>query len=445
MKVALIFDHFGPYHLARVRAASRVMDLTCIELHAKSRSYGWDAGKPASDVELVSLPATELRGRDERRWLEPHLARALREAKPDVVAVNGWGDFMSLESLRWCLRNRVPAVVMSESTAWDEPRWWHREFVKGRIVRMFSAGLVGGAPQRDYLAQLGVPANRIETGYDVVDNGHFARESAKWRTAGPRDDGTERPEAAVKGGGAAGGCGGSVDQCFSKPVSEGAGGGAAGSCGVSGEQLLEDRPRPYFLVSSRFIERKNLRRLIDAYADYRRRLDSSLPPWGLVLLGTGDGREELERYVKECGVEGVVFAGFQQIDALPRWYAGAGAFVHVALTEPWGLVVNEAMASRLPVIVSERCGCAQDLVQEGVNGFLFDPEKTEVLAGLMTKVAAPDFPHEAFGEASRRIIAEWAPERFASGLLGAAQAAMQTGARRVGWLDRVFLEILSRR
>jgi glycosyltransferase involved in cell wall biosynthesis len=165
----------------------------------------------------------------------------------------------------------------------------------------------------------------------------------------------------------------------------------------------------------------------------------------LVLLGSGNGREELERYVSVNGIEGIVFAGFQQIDVLPRWYAGAGAFVHAALTEPWGLVVNEAMASGLPVIVSERCGCAQDLVQDGVNGFLFDPEKTEVLAGLMTKVAAPDFPREAFGEASRRIIAKWGPERFAAGLQAAAQAAMQAGARRLGWLDRVLLEILSRR
>jgi 1,2-diacylglycerol 3-alpha-glucosyltransferase len=51
----------------------------------------------------------------------------------------------------------------------------------------------------------------------------------------------------------------------------------------------------------------------------------------------------------------------------------ASAFIQASTTEQWGLVVNEAMASGLPVLVSERCGCAPDLVKNGVNGYTFDP------------------------------------------------------------------------
>ena len=64
------------------------------------------------------------------------------------------------------------------------------------------------------------------------------------------------------------------------------------------------------------------------------------------------------------------------------------AFVHASASEQWGLVVNEAMAAGLPVIVSERCGCAPDLVREGVNGLTFDPCDVAELAGLMERVAA---------------------------------------------------------
>lgn len=413
MKVALIFDHFGPYHLARARAAARVMEVTCIELHAKSRSYGWDAGKPAGEIELVALPDTDLRGAQERRWLESHLARALHEAKPDAVAINGWGDFMSAESLRWCVRKGVPAIVMSETTAWDEPRKPHREWIKSRMVRIFSAGLAGGTPQKEYLAQLGLPAEVVEIGYDAVDNGHFADEAAK-----------VREEWRVK----------SHESRVASDGEEGA---------------------PYFLASARFIPKKNLGRLLEAYAEYLKRFQCSVAsiqpetkrnvPWDLVLLGDGPMREELVRYVNEKGIKGVVFAGFRQIGELPRFYAGAGCFVHASTTEQWGLVVNEAMACGLPVIVSERCGCARDLVKDGVNGFHFDPWNVEQLAALMTKVSAPGFPRADFGEASRRIVADFGPERFAHGLKAAVSHAVKKGAHRPSLLDRLILDLVCRR
>jgi len=235
MKVALIFDHFGPYHLARARAAAEVMDVTCVELHTKSRSYGWDAGELVRDVKLVALPETDLRGAAERKWLEPHLVRALQEAKPDAVAINGWGDFMSAESLRWCVRNGVPAIVMSESTAWDGPRRWYREWLKGRMVKMFSAGLAGGTPQREYLLRLGLPEAAVEIGYDAVDNQYFAtkvgevREELRVKSEAWEGGKVERCEGGKVGtwedGGAAEGCGVSVDQFLSKPVSEGVEGG----------------------------------------------------------------------------------------------------------------------------------------------------------------------------------------------------------------------------
>ena len=84
----------------------------------------------------------------------------------------------------------------------------------------------------------------------------------------------------------------------------------------------------------------------------------------------------------------VILAGFKQYDELPAYYGLASAFVHASTTEQWGLVVNEAMASGLPVLVSDRCGCAPDLVEDGVNGFTFDPYDVEALAGLMQRVAA---------------------------------------------------------
>lgn len=406
MKVVLIFDHFGPYHLARAKAAAEVMDVACIELHAKSRSYGWEVAREGGGPELTSLPDVGVRGRSERRMLEPHLAAALGGAAPDVVAINGWGDFMSLESLRWCVRNGVPAIVMSESTAWDESRAGCREFLKRRVIRMFLAGLVGGTPQKEYLVKLGMSAANVEIGYDAVDNNFFAAETERWRAA----DGEVR--------------------------------------------------KPYFLASARFVAKKNLKCLVAAYAEYRKSFSLGKGLWGLVLLGDGELRGELERQMEGLGLEvregapweadfggeGVLWLpGFRQVGELPRFYAGAGCFVHASMTEQWGLVVNEAMASGLPVIVSERCGCARDLVEAGVNGFCFDPGKPGELAKLMLDVAGPEFPRRDFGDASRRIIGEFGPRRFALGLRAAANTAVRRGAPRASWLDRAVLDLLCHR
>ena len=167
-------------------------------------------------------------------------------------------------------------------------------------------------------------------------------------------------------------------------------------------------------------------------------------PWHLVLLGDGPLRPEIEALVAKLDLQNCVhLPGFRQYDQLPAYYGLAGAFVHASTTEQWGLVVNEAMASGLPVIVSNRCGCAADLVQEGVNGFTFDPHDAEQLAKLMLTISDPRFPTSDFGAASRRIIADWGPERFARGLQAAAECARQAGPARPGLLDQLILRLLA--
>ena len=123
----------------------------------------------------------------------------------------------------------------------------------------------------------------------------------------------------------------------------------------------------------------------------------------------------------------------------------ASAFVHASTTEQWGLVVNEAMAAGLPVLVSNRCGCAPDLVRDGVNGFTFDPYDVDRLADLMLKVSSDQCDREAMGQASRAIIKDWGPERFADGLMQAVAVARSRPLPRASWLDRSLLWALVHR
>ena len=283
---------------------------------------------------------------------------------------------------------RIPIVVMSESSRQDEPRSWWKEAIKRRIVGLYSAALVGGQRHVEYLVELGMPRERIFTGYDVVDNDYFARRTAKIR-----------------------------DSRFE----------------IRKKYVL---PENYFLASARFVEKKNLPKLIQAYAEYRQQsfvfakttADKEIAtnvPWDLVLLGDGPLRETLNSQLSTLNLnEHVHLPGFKPYDELPAYYALANAFVHASTTEQWGLVVNEAIASGLPVIVSDRCGCAPELING--NGFTFDPtNEHELSARLLEMASLSDDERKHLGENSYRIAANFAPERFGEGLERAASVAME--------------------
>jgi len=208
-------------------------------------------------------------------------------------------------------------------------------------------------------------------------------------------------------------------------------------------------PENYFLACARFIEKKNLPRLLEAYARYHalcgRNEDGppgrGLSPWHLVLLGDGVLRETLVSQISRLNLQNhVLLPGFKQYADLPTYYALAGAFVHASVVEQWGLVVNEAMASGLPVLVSNRCGCASDLVLAGQNGFTFDPYDVEGVAGIMQRISNMETgARKSLGHESERIIAEWSPKRFADGLNRAACQALEVDLPKATWTDRLLL------
>jgi glycosyltransferase involved in cell wall biosynthesis len=189
--------------------------------------------------------------------------------------------------------------------------------------------------------------------------------------------------------------------------------------------------------------------LIEAYTSYSHHLGPTTPestPWSLCFLGDGAQKPALMARASELGLDvaasapwevdvqdaasathtgvtamaaierrqgvrpTVYFPGFRQIQELPRFFAHAGCFIHPAMEEPWGLVINEAMACGLPILSSTNVGAAEELVDDGVNGWKFDPSDVKALADFMFTLSTqrPEVL-ESMGDASRRILVERAP------------------------------------
>lgn len=394
--LAVLVHRFGPYHLARLRAVAAERPMVAVEYSSVDPTYQWRPTSPSGSFQAHTLFASdEVRSQPVERT-RARVAEVLDRIGPAAVAIPGWSARASLLGLEWCLRRDVPAVVMSESQATDERRTAPREWAKSRIVGTFSAALVGGSAHQRYLERLGMPFNCIATGYDVVDNEHFARGA----------DAARADEAVLRS-----------------------------SLGL---------PERYFLASSRFIPKKNLERLLESYAIYRRRSGPSA--WKLVLLGDGALKPSLLAQRDRMALtEDVVMPGFKQYEELPHYYGLAKAFVHASTVEQWGLVVNEAMAAGLPVVVSKRCGCVPELVRDGVNGYAFDPFDTVDLVRCLERVASDETDLAAMGLASRELVAHWTPEAFSRGMSAAVSAAKGRQAPRPTALDRLLLTGLARR
>lgn len=459
-RLLIHFARFGPYHHARLRAAHTILaplgwEVIGLETAGTDATYAWAENQPDFErVRVVTAFPSRVHEEITAAECRNTLPRLLDELAPDALAIAGWGSPDALVCLSWCRKHEVKRIVMSETREADGKRMWWKEWIKRYLISRFDGALVGGKSHRDYLVKLGMSADKIHIGYNVVDNAYFAEEVAKSRRQGAGDR-----EAGVRG--------------------QESGGGV--SRATTNNQ--EPRTLPFFLASNRFVERKNLVRLLDVYAAYARREQmaggrrqgsgdrdqesggSTQQPvrrsfsevgsstWSLCLLGDGELKPALIAKCHELGLRviesapweipssqssinnpqstivnqasgcsptaGIVFfPGFRQIDELPRFYAHAGCFVHPALEEPWGLVINEAMAAGLPILSGNNAGAAEELVDEGVNGWAFDATNVTEMVDCLTRVTELDEEaRAALGQASKRILEERCPtEAFGLGL-----------------------------
>lgn len=371
LKVALLFRNYGPYHFARLAALTELgqrqnWQVIGMELARSEADYGWKIEPNHLPDRFISvLPEQELET-ESPFAIAKQLWKTLAIVNPDVMAIAGYFDLGMLAAMGWGKWQRKRLVLMSDSKADDAVRHPMKEQFKRWIVGQYHAAIVAGKPQYRYLTDLGMPPEKIFFGFDVVGNEMFH----------PRRIGA----------------------------------------------LPNPHPRPFFLTISRFVPKKNLFVLLEAYATY---VQQSLSPWDLVLCGAGELSAQIEQTVATLGLqERVRLPGFLQQSELLPYFAHAECLIHASRQEQWGLVVNEAMAAGLPVLVSNRCGCYEDLVLEGISGFGFDPDNPEQLSFLMQKMSSPEIDVALMREAALSRIEKFTPEYFAEQLAQAIQVAI---------------------
>lgn len=179
--------------------------------------------------------------------------------------------------------------------------------------------------------------------------------------------------------------------------------------------------RPVILFASKLQQRKHADHLLEAYSRFLADTPPHLRPY-LVIVGDGEQRAQLESQAKQLGLEDVRFAGFRNQSELPRYFQLADVFVLPSRHEPWGLIVNEAMASGCAVIVSTDVGCHPDLVTNGVEGCVFPVGDIDALTQALRYVFSSPETATRMGEAARKRIQSWTYEEDVQGLRKALAA-----------------------
>lgn len=384
MKVVITHTDFRLYWPSRILALQEALEvrgdeLYTIEIAGSGSPYAF-SDKEGAGARLIRnwiclFPATRMEEIPAARAFRVLLAK-LHELKPDVILSGSIAYSSGATAVYWAKTNHKPVIIFDDIRPEDVPRNTLVNYIKKLIYSQVDAVLCPAAPWTEAFLRWHFRREQLFFGVDVVDNGF-------WRKPDP--------QATLAG------------EMQATPAS------------LSG---------PYFLAVGRQIPAKNFLFLLQVYAQYRAVTEGRgcLP---LVMIGEGPERQQLETYIKKRGINEVHLLPFVNPEVLRTFYHRAAALVLPSRSETWGLVVNEAMAAGLPVLVSRACGCAAVLVEEGVNGYTFSPNSPDqLLEALLSFTKEGPAGRAAMGKASERLIRPWDLDQFVKGSLEAIHYAM---------------------
>jgi glycosyltransferase involved in cell wall biosynthesis len=374
-KLVIVTEIIAPYRIPVFNALAQrpEIDLHVIFLSESDPALRqWLVYKEEIKFPYDVLPSWRQRFGKYNILLNRGMHSSLSRIQPDVVVCGGYNYPASWTAARWAKAHRVPFLLWTESTAFDLRRRYRVvEFIKKRFLKMCAAFVVPGKSSLHYLQDLGIPAERIATAPNAVDTTLFSKLAEAARHS----------ESQVR--------------------------------------ARHRLPARYFLYVGRLVKAKGVFDLLHAYSQLNPEIRSSV---GLVLVGDGSDRQQLVELAANITPGTIQIPGFAHREQLSEIYALADGFIFPTHSDPWGLVVNEAMACGLPVLATTVAGCTLDLVQDGWNGFVVPPRDPTRLAAAMENLAIDSTLRTEMGRRSRERVESYSPAAWARGMLEAVQS-----------------------
>ena len=358
-KLLIIHGIWSPYSHARFVAIAKNLkdtELTVFFQNSSVKYRKWDAKITDSSYHMVFLKNIAIPVSANTAFvcnINYTIYQDIKRYNPDRIIVAGWDSFATLAAIVYAKRHDKEIVLWTDSTIHENSfiRTISMPYVT-LIMRFFDGFISGGTAAAEYLRTLGVRRN-IENFYNPVDVDHFSKQ-------------------------------GLLSLQAKRMVRE--------KIGVRDNSKI-------IIFSGRLVTIKCVNLLIEAFLRVNRQFHD------IELLIVGYGPEE-HRLKKLAGNNrNIHFLGHRGIDEIPMIYGIADILVLPSISEPWGLVVNEAMACGCAIIVSDRCGCSRDLIQD--NGIIVEGGKLDPLVEALEQLVSSESRLKAMKKKSIEIILEF--------------------------------------
>lgn len=304
------------------------------------------------------------------RLVNPGIVSKIVSSRYDaIVFFLGWGSITALLGIAACRMSGTPLMLYGDSSFVGPQTPLRRAFLRA-VVGSADAYLVSGAFNADFYRHYGADPRRFYSVPWAIDNDRYI-EASRF-AAGERDAFRLR-------------------------------------LGISPDDFV-------VVYSGKLLPRKDPMTLLRAAAAMKHGARTAV-----LFLGHGELRGELESFARERGLK-THFPGFVNQSELPKHYAAADVFVLPSLDDPRATVVNEAMASGLPVIITDRCGPAGDIVKDGWNGYVIAAQDVTNLASRLDALAGDATLREAMAARSLEMIKTWNYDRGVEGVREALRA-----------------------
>ncbi|HJX58993.1 MAG TPA: glycosyltransferase family 4 protein [Patescibacteria group bacterium] len=298
-------------------------------------------------------------------------------SKPNVVIAPGWADFPSYVSAIYCKLFGKKLILRSESTVYED-NWRRKVFMPLTkfMVNCADAYIAAGTRAKNYLVKLGAKKEKIFVGYSAIDVKLFSLVSkASWAEK------------------------------------------------VALRKKLGIGPKDRVVMfNGQLIIRKGVYDLLEAF----KKILLSFPNATLLMVGYGMEMLGIEKYIRDNRLtKKVILTGFVDNKLLPKYYGISDIFVLPSREETWGMVINEAMASGLPVITGDKVGAGADLIKSGVNGYIFPSGNINKMVTAIEKLLKDRSKRVRFGMESRRIINSFGIDQLVEAILKSIYSVRQ--------------------
>lgn len=383
-KVGFITNIPSPYRIPLFKELCKndSYDFHFIFFNTTETGRDWIVNLPknVSYEVLHSKPISLLSGKswdNKLIYLDLSIRNVLKNNNFDLIINDGWSALANLYTYLYCKLKKIPFLLWAGSIKSDLPsRYWYLKLVGKHLSQLIIKGtdayIAYGTLSKQLLIERGAQKDRVFIAYNTVDTTFFSGE-AKRLKEGKRNLKEE--------------------------------------LGLGNKRVI--------LYVGQLITRKGVLYLLEAFREVKKEVTDS----ALLIVGSGELKEDLRKFVDNNGIQDVVFNGFIQKENLPKVYAMADLFVFPTLGDIWGLVLNEAMSAALPIITTSAAGASVDLVKD--NGFIIPPRDAKGLKDKMIEILKTDGLGWEMGRKSLEIIKDFSIEKSAKGFIDAIDCVLK--------------------